>query len=252
MLDRALAIALDASRLLVEVGMKPDPWQRDTMTSKASQSLLLCTRQGGKSTTAAARAVWEAICAPPAEVIMLSASQRQASELFRKALEVWRQFEALAPADAETTLKLELHNGSRIMSLPSSEGTIRGYSAVRLVIVDEAARVPDDLYLAVRPMLATSGGRLIAMSTPYGRRGWFHEAWQLGGDAWARTKITAYDCPRISSEFLAQEKAAMPARWFAQEYMCEFAETEDNVFDYDLVSRALSDDVSPLDLSGPA
>jgi hypothetical protein len=95
-------------------------------------------------------------------------------------------------------------------------------------------------------MLAVSEGRLIAMSTPFGRRGWFFDAWQLGGASWARTKITAYDCPRISPEFLEQEEAAMPARWFSQEYLCEFADAEDSVFDYALVSAAVTDDVRPL------
>jgi len=249
MLDRALAIALDPPRLMLEAGLEPDEWQKEAMTSD-TQSLLLCTRQGGKSTVAAARAIWEAICRPPALVVCLSPSLRQSGELFRKALELWRPVQDLAPAENETMLRLELSNGSRIVSLPSTESTVRGFSSVSLLIVDEAARVDDALYFAVRPMMAVSGGRLLAMSTPYGRRGWFFNAWQLGGEAWRRTKITAYDCPRISAEFLEQEKAAMPARWFSQEYLCEFADAEDNVFEYEQVTAALSDDVAPLDLGG--
>lgn len=246
MLDRALVLALDPGLLMVAAGMEPDPWQRDAMSSDAPRSLIMATRQGGKSSVAAARSVWEAIYRPPALVVMLSPSLRQSSELFRKALDVWRCIAELAPAEAETTLRLELANGSRIVSLPSSEGTIRGFSGVRLLVVDEAARVSDELYYAVRPMLAVSEGRLIAMSTPFGRRGWFFDAWQLGGSAWHRTKVTAYECPRISSQFLEQEKAAMPHRWFAQEYLCEFADAEDRVFDYNLVSAAVTDDVRPL------
>jgi hypothetical protein len=72
---------------------------------------------------------------------------------------------------------LELGSGSRIVSLPGTEGTIRGYSAVSLLIGDEAARVSDALYYAVRPMLAVSQGRLLALSTPFGKRGWFCEEW---------------------------------------------------------------------------
>jgi len=246
MLDRALALALDPARMMTEAGMEPDLWQREAMTSDAPRSLILATRQGGKSSVAAARSVWEAVCNPPALVVMLSPSLRQSSELFRKALDVWRSVADLAPATAETTLRLELQNGSRIVSLPSSEGTIRGYSGVRLLVVDEAARVSDELYYAVRPMLAVSEGRLIAMSTPFGRRGWFFDAWQLGGASWSRTKITAFECPRIAAEFLEVEKAAMPARWFAQEYLCEFADAEDSAFDYELVSAAVTDEVRPL------
>lgn len=245
-LDRVMKLALNPARLMVEAGMDPDPWQREAMTSEATRSLILATRQGGKSSVAACRSVWEAICRPPALVVMLSPSLRQSSELFRKALDAWRPFERLAPATAETTLRLELENGSRIVSLPSSEGTIRGYSGVRLLVVDEAARVSDELYYAVRPMLAVSEGSLIAMSTPFGKRGWFHDAWELGGESWSRVKVTALECPRIKPEFLEQERASMPARVFAQEYLCDFADAEDSVFSYEEIMAALSDDIVPL------
>ena len=57
------------------------------------------------------------------------------------------------------------------MGLPANEATVRGFSAVSLMVVDEAARVPDDLYEAVKPMLAVTDGALWLMSTPFGRRG---------------------------------------------------------------------------------
>ncbi|HTO86754.1 MAG TPA: terminase, partial [Thermoanaerobaculia bacterium] len=89
-LDRVMKLALNPARLMVEAGMDPDPWQREAMTSEATRSLILATRQGGKSSVAACRSVWEAICRPPALVVMLSPSLRQSSELFRKALDAWR------------------------------------------------------------------------------------------------------------------------------------------------------------------
>ena len=57
-----------------------------------------------------------------------------------------------------------------MVGLPANEATVRGFSAVSLMVVDEAARVPDDLYEAVKPMLATTDGALWLMSTPFGRR----------------------------------------------------------------------------------
>jgi len=111
--------------------------------------------------------------------------------------------------------------------------------------VDEAARVPDDLYFAVRPMLAVSGGRLIALSTPFGKRGWFWREWGEG-QGWERHKITAAECPRISPEFLEEERRSMPAAWFAAEYMCEFTEAVDNVFSFDQIAAAVTDEVEPL------
>lgn len=80
-----------------------------------------------------------------------------------------------------------------------------------LLLADEASRIPDALYHAVTPMLAVSGGRLIALSTPYGQRGWWHEAW-TAGEGWERIKITARDCPRIPAVWLEEERRSMP-RW---------------------------------------
>ena len=114
----------------------------------------------------------------------------------------------VCPPARETQLTIELANGSRIISLPSNEEGIRCYSGVNLLVIDEAARVSDDLYRAVRPMLAVSHGRLIAMSTPFGRRGWYFESWESPRN-WRRTKITADQCPRITPEFLAEERQAL-------------------------------------------
>ena len=137
-------------------------------------------------------------------------------------------------------------NGSRVVSLPGTAETVRGFSAPRLVIEDEAAFVEDGLYGAVRPMLAVSSGRLILMSTPHGKRGHFHEAWKDGGPEWLKIEVKALDCPRISEAFLETERREIGDLWFRQEYGCEFLETIVQVFRYDDIVRALSDEVEPL------
>jgi hypothetical protein len=96
-------------------------------------------------------------------------------------------------------------------------------------IIDEASRVTDDLYATIRPMLAVSQGSLIAMSTPWGRAGWWFAAWH-SDEPWERVFITAEQCPRISAEFLTEEKKAMPERFFRQEFFGEFLDTLDQVF----------------------
>src|SRR5262249_50146843 len=129
----------------------------------------------------------------------------------------------------ESALTMELANGSRIISLPGDEETIRGYSGVTTLIVDEAARVLDALYYSIRPMLAVSGGRMVCLSTPFGKRGWFHDSWH-SAEEWARVRITADQCPRISKAFLEEERRAIGERWFAQEYLTEFRDTINAVF----------------------
>lgn len=246
MLADDLAVALDPALVMDRAGLPPDPWQAELLRSRAARSLLLCTRQAGKSTVTAALALHEAIYRAPALVLLLSPSLRQSGELFRKVMGFYSQFAREAPSEAESALRLDLKNGSRIVSLPGKEETIRGYSGVNLLILDEAARVPDDLYYSVRPMLAVSGGRLVGLSTPFGKRGWYFDAWTQGGPGWQRLRVTAHDCPRISPAFLAEERAAMGDYWYRQEYLCEFSETSDQLFGYDLVSAALDGAVKPL------
>jgi hypothetical protein len=140
---------------------------------------------------------------------------------------------------------MQLANGSRIISLPGDEGTIRGYSGVALVVIDESSRVDDALYYAVRPFLAVSRGRLVCLSTPFGKRGFFFEEF-TGNNPWERVEIPATQCPRISEDFLAQERLALGERWFRQEYCCSFEETIDSVFSRDDIMAALENDIPPL------
>ena len=76
-----------------------------------------------------------------------------------------------------------------------------------LPALSAASRVPDELYRSVRPMLAVSHGRLLALSTPFGQRGWFHDEWH-GSGPWRRVKVPWQDCPRITADFIAEERRA--------------------------------------------
>jgi hypothetical protein len=150
------------------------------------------------------------------------------------------------PATQESALTLTLASGSRIVSLPGEEATVRGYSAPRLVVIDEAARVPDDLYRTARPMLAVSGGRLVALSSAYAKQGFFYDEW-TSNRPWERIKVPATECPRIDPAFLEEERQALGIRWFEMEYLCEFGEAVDSVFREEDIQRAFScPDLTPL------
>ncbi len=215
-------------RLMRNLGMEPDPWQVEVLEGQHPRLLLNCCRQAGKSTVVAMLGLAEAVFVPGTQVL-LSRSHRQSMELFRTLAEFHRRYNSplLLRRTAE---ELHLTHGSRVVCLPCREETIRGYSKIDLLIIDEAARVPDDLYRAVRPMLAVSGGRLICLSTPYGRRGFFWEAWARGGADWARIEVPADKVPRISPVFLEGERRALGASWFRQEYGCSFEALEGLVY----------------------
>jgi hypothetical protein len=178
-------------------------------------------------------------------ILLVSRSRRQSEELFRKVLELFRQSGRPLGSTLENRLGLELTNGSRILCLPGSEATIRGFSGVSLLVIDEAARVPDELYYAVRPMLAVSRGRLVALTTPFGKRGWFYDAW-TSELSWQRIETPATACARISAEFLEEERRALGQRWFAQEYMCSFEDAVGAVFLRGDLDAAFDPSVKPL------
>ena len=237
-----LALALDPVRLAERAAFSPDPWQCQVLRSHAPRQLLNCSRQSGKSTITALLAVHTAVYEPGSLTLLLSPSLRQSQELFRKCLDTYRALDRPVAPEAESALRLELENGSRIVSLPGKEGTVRGYSGVRLLISDEAARVANDLYVSVRPMLAVSGGRLIALSTPWGTRGWWFEAWR-STEPWERYEVPATACPRISADFLAEEARTLGEFWYRQEYCCEFMDAESQAFRREDVERAFTDEV---------
>ncbi len=247
MLAADLALALDPVLLARRAGIEPDPWQADVLRSAAPRRLLNCSRQSGKSTVAAIRAVHAALYEPGSLILLLSPALRQSQELFRKCLDVYRALDHPEPPEAESALRLELANGSRVVALPGKEGTIRGFSGVRLLIVDEASRVPDELYRSVRPMLAVSGGDLDAMSTPFGTRGWWYEAWR-SEEPWERYEVPATQVPRISPEFLAEERRTLGEWWFEQEYMCRFLDAETQAFRREDIDRAFEEEVQTWEL----
>ena len=80
----------------------------------------------------------------------------------------------------------------------------------------------EELYLAMRPILARSNGDVWLMSTPCGRRGFFFNTW------------------------LAKDRKIMSDRFFRQEYLCEFTDNDETLFPGDLINPAVDHDLKPL------
>jgi hypothetical protein len=244
MLASDLRLALDpVAFATVALGFTPDPWQARALRSNSKRALWNVARQCGKSSTAAVLALHLTLNRPKSLALLVSPSLRQSAELFRRVTDFLARLEARPELVEDNRLSCTLANASRIVSLPSSEATIRGFSAATLIVEDEAARVPDALYRSVRPMLAVSGGRLILMSTPFGKRGHFFEEWTNGGEGWQRVQVQAVECPRISPEFLAEERASLGEWWYSQEYLCKFQDAMTAAFGYTEVMAATKEEV---------
>lgn len=232
--DFAIALEFDA-----------DEWQRRLLTTTSKRILLNCSRQAGKSTISSMLAVHRAMSQPGAVVLLVSPTLRQSSELFKKTSEWFRRMPVKPEMPEDNKLSCTLDNGSRIISLPGSEESIRGFTA-NLIIEDEAARVKDALYYAIRPMLAVSKGDLVLMSTPFGKRGHFYDAWNDGGDDWERIEVPATEVDRISPEFLESERRSLGDWWFQQEYMCVFQDAIGSLFSFEDIQAAFDNQVQPL------
>ncbi len=227
-------------------GFEPDVRQGALLRQNARRLLLNCTRQWGKSTITAAKAVARAQEREGSLTLVVSPSARQSGEFLRKAAGFVRRMGIRPRGDGDNEISLLFPNGSRLVGLPGTEATVRGFSAVSLMLIDEAARLSDEMYKAVRPMLAVGDGDLWLMSTPFGKRGFFWEEWTKGGDLWERVAVPATECARIHPSFLEEERRSLGERWFRQEYLCEFLEAEDVLFRREMVERAFSDEIKPL------
>jgi hypothetical protein len=244
--SRDFARAIDPIQFARDCGIEPDKTQAEILNSNSRRLLLNCTRQFGKSTCSALIALHASLYKAPCTTILISPSQNQSTELYAKIHQFWSLLPGAPKATQESLTRMTLDNRSRIISLPGSERSARGYTA-DLVVVDEASRCPDELFSAVRPMLATrADGRFVALTTPSGRRGFFFEQWQNGGESWERVTVKGSECPRISAQFLEEELQALGPMKFDQEYNCVFTDAESSVFNSDLIQRALVNDFQPV------
>ncbi len=216
-----------------------DDRQREILDSPSRHVVVCCCRQWGKSTTGAIKALHHALTNPGSLVLVASRTLRQAGELLEKVI----GFSKLlglpvrrAPRHDESLL---LPNGSRIIALPGQPDSLRGFSAVSLLIVDEAAYVPDDLYHSLRPMLATTNGAIWLLSTPRNRAGFFYDEWSSPQNTGSKFTVTVADCPRISEEFLADEHRLHGPALFMREYYCDFGYTGQSFFEIDALDQAV-------------
>jgi len=252
------------SKWMRRLGKIPDPWQEEVLDSSSRFIALNCCRQAGKTDVVAFLAGHEAAYKPDSLILATAPAERQSKILFARTRAVVEKAGVTMTAASKT--HMEFDNGSEIYALPGKDGTIRGYSP-KLVIIDEASRAADELYYAVRPMMAMNDGRMVLLSTPWGKRGFYHEVWMGGApeqtwhapwkegapeDDWHRISVNAREHPRYPQEFVDSEQAVLPDWIFKQEYMCEFAETQDAVFAYNDIEAMFLDDVEGMPDAGDA
>jgi cytochrome c-type biogenesis protein CcmE len=246
--DAVSPVSDDPATFADELGITPDGWQAEVLASSHPRKILCCGRQTGKSTVAAILAIHKALTQAGSTVLVVAPGERQAKLLFSKAAGLYKQAGYPLPAHSERRTGLELSNGSVIEALPAVERTTRGYS-VDLLIVDEAAAVPDMDYHGILPALIATQGEQVLLSTPRGKRGFFHELWHSSDD-WMRVMVRSDEVGRIQAHDLEVFRHTMPEQFFRQEFYCEWLDTEGGLFGYDDISRALAlgEDVEAIEI----
>jgi len=244
MLERDLAYALDPVLWAREkLRLVLDPVQADLLARRGHRELLNCARQWGKSTVIAAGVLHECSYRLGSCVVVMSPTARQSGLLLAKiaAFAERAGIESSPLAGEDPGLRFPCGD---VVALPGKEATTRGFAGVTWLVIDEAAQVANGLYHSARAYLATTNGRVSLLSTPFGRRGFFYDEHEAG--RYRVTRVAAQDCPRISAEFLAEQRVSMPDWFFRQEFCCEFTATDDAIFNHDLVLASISDEVMPL------
>jgi phage terminase large subunit-like protein len=140
LIHQDLIRALDPVEFSRYIGIEPDPWQAEVLRHEGKRLLLNCSRQSGKSTTTATKALHTGIYKPKSLILLVSPSLRQSQELFRKVKDSYEAMDARPGLIEDNRLSMVLTNGSRIVSLPSEQATVRGFSGVNMILFDEAAQ----------------------------------------------------------------------------------------------------------------
>jgi terminase large subunit-like protein len=246
LMARDMARCFDPALLMRDVGITPDPWQAELLRKRPRRCLMLCSRQSGKTEVAIHLGLWSSLYVPGSLVLIVSPSQRQSQEVFRRLMLAHAKLKGVPELQQESALRATFGNGSRVIALPGSEKTTRGYAAANMVIIDEAARVDDVLLAALRPTMAIVNGSLIALSTPFGKRGWFYESWSGGDPSWTTISVPASMCPRIDPAFLNDERRELGPLRFSEEYELAWNEPDESVFPTAIIDAAFTNEIRPL------
>lgn len=179
--------------------------------------------------------------------LIIAASQRQSSLLFEKVrgnVEVMIDDGKFKYKEPPTLTRILLDNGSRIYCLPAGRTGyfIRGFT-IDLLIADEAAYIPETVWLAVTPMLAVSSkvrglGYTILISTPFGKGGYYYDS--FSDEDFRAFHVSSEDCKRIPKDFLRKERLRMTKQQYRQEYLGEFTDDWNQLFPTALIKESMT------------
>jgi len=222
------------------------PYQKEVLDTESDRIAFVSGRQVGKSVTASWYALHFVLTNPGTTVLITAPTQRQSGELFDK---IKREINGsnipgdLWGIERETRTIMEFTNDSRVICLPAGEdgSNIRGYTA-DLIVVDEAAFIPDEVFFqALLPMMATTDGTMLLLSTPFGSSGFLYDAFHNDLEEQYFTKrVATYRNPTVSDEYISNQQRQLSSIDFKQEILGQFVESASSFFTAEVIDQAMS------------
>ncbi len=237
-----------------------DPWQKEFIETKEDK-ILNCGRQVGKSEICGIDAGEYAIKHENENILMIAPTERQSYALFDKTLDYLAANYASKIAKGRlrpTKQRINLTNKTKIYCLPTGlSGLGIRFLTVHRLYVDECSQVPEEVFTAVTPMLLTTGGAQIYLSTPHGTDGMFYHTWINKDGHFDSFKRFSVDSETVVRErkicrtwtqaqrdkaltHLAREKARMTNSQYQQEYMGQFIDSLRQLFPAELIKSCMT------------
>jgi phage FluMu gp28-like protein len=232
---------------------KPYEYQAKLLRDNSKRIAVRWSRQAGKTTCIASRAIWYAVTYPGTLTLIVAPSLRQ-SMIMRDRIQ-----DFLLNMDEHCRLGLiekmqrtviRFRNGSRIVALPNNPQLLRGYTANQ-AIADEANFFKDDelvFYNVLYPMLSTTDGTLIAISTPWNKDSVFYHMCQ--NPDFSSHVVTCEQVKQaglIKQSFIDNMRSQLPTEYFQREFMAEFVEDIDAWLSQSLIVQSIDSNLQLYD-----
>jgi len=236
----------------------PKDYQAALLEDKSKRIVVRWSRQAGKTTCIALRAIWYALTHPKTLTLIVAPSLRQSMIMsdrigdFLMGLPKPTRLQLVEKLQ-RTTVRFK--NGSRIIALPNSPQLLRGYTANQ-VICDEGAFFKDDdlvFYNVLYPMLATTDGTLIVSSTPWSKDSVFYRMCQSKDfSPHVATQAKVVESGLIKQSFIDEMRAQLPAERFQREFEAEFVEDVDAWLTQSLIASCIDSELEPYEFRDEA
>ena len=217
-----------------KLGFTPSPKQAEILASESKYLILCCNRQWGKTTTIAIKALYAALQTPKLKIAVIARSKEQAGILIENATDFAIELGLRTRRVPGRQFSLQLPNMSRIVAVPHTLHSSLGRTA-NILIVDEAAKVSDDVYYAVSPFVSRTHGQIWLLSTPTRQSGFFYNFWHDTESGWHRVYSNVDDCPEIDRDYLAMQQRANPIK-YSQDFLCQFTQPANRLCSRDAAS----------------